>query len=71
MEINFFIILILFILIIEILIFLLILFVKKDFQWILTKADEKPKIDDKKLENFLNFNYSKKNGWDRKPNTKG
>ena len=71
MEINFFNILILLIIIIEILIFLIILFIKKDFQWILTNKDEKPKIDDKKLENFLNSNYSEKTGWDRKPNTRG
>ena len=41
MEINIFNILILLIIIIEILIFLITLFVKKDFQWILTNKDEK------------------------------
>ena len=55
----------------EILLHLLVPFVKKDFQWILTKTDENPLINDEKLIKFLNTNYSEETGWDRKPNTSG
>ena len=56
---------------IEILLHFLVPFIKKDFQWILTKADEYPLINDEKLIKFLNTNYSEETGWDRKPDTSG
>ncbi len=46
-------------------------FLKKDFRWILTKSDEKPKLDKSKLIKFYNESYCEKTGWDRKPGTSG
>lgn len=46
-------------------------FLKKDFRWILTKDDEKPKIDKLKLIEFYNQSYNEKTGWDKKPGASG
>lgn len=55
----------------EILILILVKIFKKKFQWIITREDEKPKVDNIKYEKFFNENFSEDLGWDRKPGTKG
>lgn len=63
--------LILIIIFFEILIRILVKIFKKKFQWIITKEDEKPKVNNIKYEKFFNENFSEDLGWDRKPGTKG
>ncbi len=60
-----------FIFALEILVLLLTFYLKKDFKWIITKADEIPKFDKEKLRRFFEESYSEQTGWDRKPGTSG
>lgn len=60
-----------FIFALEILVLLLTFYLKKDFQWIITKADEIPKFDKEKLRRFFEKSYSEQTGWDRRPGTSG
>ncbi len=58
-------------LILEIIIFFFIKKFKKNFKWLITPEDEFPFKNQEELDEFLNFNYSKELGWDRKPGSKG
>ena len=60
-----------FIVILEIILYLLVNNLKGDFKWLLTKSDEFPKFDSKKLKNFFKNSFDPILGWDRKKNTKG
>ena len=55
-------------LIIEIVFRQIILFVNKEFQWLIIKKDENPKLP-KELSKFLEHGYDKELGWVRKPNS--
>ena len=56
---------------IEIFLYNIVNFLKKDFNWIITSEDEKPKFNKNKLNNFYKNTYNKLLGWDRKKNSKG
>jgi len=47
----------------------LILSVKKQFQWIITKSDERPTLSIQGLKKFISHGYDSELGWVRKPNT--
>lgn len=49
----------------------LINYIKKDFQWIITNKDEFPFNSKKDFEKFLKQNYNFNTGWDRQKKTKG
>ena len=49
----------------------LINYIKKDFQWIITNKDEFPFSSKKDFEKFLKQNYNFNTGWDRQKKTKG
>jgi len=55
----------------ELIIFLLVFFLKKDFQWLITSKDDFPFRSQQELDNFLKTSFSRELGWDRKPLTKG
>jgi len=55
----------------EIFFYILINYIKKDFQWIITNKDEFPFSSKKEFEKFLEQNYNFNTGWDRKKKTKG
>ena len=63
--------LLLLIITIEFFLYILVNFLKKDFQWIITQKDEFPFKSDKELKKFFKNSYSKITGWDRKKNTQG
>tara|TARA_B000000557_G_scaffold220785_1_gene188935 strand:- start:2974 stop:4212 length:1239 start_codon:yes stop_codon:yes gene_type:complete len=68
---TFLLLIILVIFLFEIFLQLLIPYLKKDFQWIITEKDEIPKFDNKILSNFFTNSFDKELGWVRKPNTTG
>ena len=63
--------LIIFLILFEIVLQSLVLWLKKDFQWLITKQDEFPINDQSQLNEFIKKSFSKHTGWERKPNTKG
>ena len=70
MENNyFFIFFILILILFEIIIYLLVLSLKKNFQWLITKRDEKASIPESLIKKFIKDSYHEKLGWDRKANT--
>ena len=54
---------------IESLIFILVNFVRKNFQWLITNKDEFPKFSQRDLEKFFPNGFDSELGWVRKPNT--
>ncbi|MGY5141274.1 MAG: hypothetical protein ACW9W9_07750, partial [Candidatus Nitrosopumilus sp. Bin_571-38] len=56
-------------LILEIILFLIVLNVRKKFQWMITSCDEKPKLSEEGLKKFIPNGYDSELGWIRKPNT--
>tara|TARA_B100000787_G_C16197575_1_gene302058 strand:- start:489 stop:1718 length:1230 start_codon:yes stop_codon:yes gene_type:complete len=60
-----------FIFFIEISLQILVSYLKKDLQWIITKKDEIPKFDNKSLSNFFTNSFDRELGWVRKPNSIG
>jgi len=57
------------VIILEIYLKYLILSVKKQFQWIITKSDERPNLSIQGLKKFIPHGYDSELGWVRKPNT--
>lgn len=57
-------------LIIEISLYLLVNFIRRDFQWLITTADENPKLSEEGLRKFFKSGFDPELGWVRKPNTK-
>ena len=53
----------------ELIFYLIINYVNKRFQWLITNRDEKPKISTSNLEKFFHHGYDEELGWIRKPNT--
>ena len=62
---------IIFIFLVEIFLQILVLYLKKDFQWIVTEKDEMPEFDNESLSNFFKNSFDKELGWVRKPNSVG
>ncbi len=58
-------------LLLEILLILTVKGLRKNFQWLITEADEYPELDKKGLHKFFNSSYDPELGWVRKPNTTG
>ena len=58
-------------LLIEIALILLVIFLKKDFKWLINHSDELPKFDKKALKKFFNNSFDYELGWVRKPLSKG
>ncbi len=56
-------------LVLEISLFLIVSYVRKNFQWLITNCDEKPKLSEEGLEKFIPNGYDSELGWIRKPNT--
>ena len=54
-------------LLIEIALILLVIFLKKDFKWLINHSDELPKFDKKALKKFFNNSFDYEIGWVRKP----
>lgn len=48
---------------------LLVAWLRRDFQWLITRADLVPRIDKNSLERFLAHGFSPELGWERKPGT--
>ena len=63
--------LLIFLILIEIVLQTVVRWLKRDFQWLITKKDEFPINDQIQLNNFIKKNFSKHTGWERKANTKG
>ena len=63
--------LIIFLILFEIVLQSLVNWLKKDFQWLITKQDEFPINDQSQLNEFIKKSFSKHTGWERKPNTEG
>lgn len=57
------------ILILECLALVLIQWLKRDFQWLITSSDERPALNREKLQKFLGRGYEPVLGWERKPDT--
>jgi len=57
--------------IIELVIYMLVNYLRRDFQWLVTKKDEEPPLDRKGLDKFFNISYDPYLGWTRRPNTEG
>lgn len=55
--------------IIEIIAFVWIRYVRKNFQWLITSSDKKPKLSEEGLKKFFEHGYDKELGWIRKSNT--
>ena len=49
----------------------LVQYLRKEFQWLITKKDECPRLDANGLEKFLKSSHDPFLGWTRKPNTCG
>lgn len=57
--------------VVELLSYLIIRFVKKKFQWLITIKDEEPRLSEEGLKKFIPIGYDSELGWIRKPNTAG
>jgi len=55
--------------VIEIFLYFLINYLRKDFQWLITTADETPKLSEEGLRKFFKNGFDPELGWVRKPNT--
>ena len=53
----------------EIILYFWIKILSKKFQWLITKKDENPKLDENGLKKFIDIGYDFELGWIRKPNT--
>ena len=62
---------ILILILLEAFIILLFFWLKKDFQWLISKDDENPKFSKSRFEKFLKNSFDKYLGWDRKATTGG
>lgn len=49
----------------------MVLYLRGDFQWLVTAQDELPKLDRRALEKFLANGFDPELGWVRKPNSEG
>ena len=56
-------------LLIEFFIYIIVKYVNKKFQWLITKNDELPKLSKKGIEKFFKHGFDSELGWVRKPNT--
>lgn len=56
-------------LVLEVFLIVLIKWLKRDFQWLITSEDELPVYNHLKLKEFINFGYCPELGWERKSNT--
>jgi hypothetical protein len=56
---------------VEIFLYLLVNYLRRDFQWLITYKDDLPDIDKDRLAKFLKQSYDSELGWIRKPNTQG
>ena len=68
MSSNFIIYILIIFLSVEIIIISLVLWLKKDFQWLIISTDENITIPTSNIKKFIKENYDEKLGWDRKPN---
>ena len=59
------------ILVIEVILFFLLHYLRKDYQWLILKKDEKPYFEQKSLDKFIKHGYDPILGWVRKPLTSG
>ena len=59
----------LFFFLLEILLILKVKWLKKDFQWLITKEDDLHEIDQTALDKFIKYGYDAELGWERKANT--
>lgn len=55
--------------IVELTLFLIIKYVRKNFQWLITSMDEKPELSVDGLKKFFDYGHDSELGWVRKPNT--
>jgi hypothetical protein len=55
----------------ELLLYGLVQYLRKDFQWLITKQDENPKLDQDGLNRFYAKSFDPDLGWTRRPNTRG
>lgn len=53
----------------EIIFAVLVHWLRRDFQWLITGQDESPVLDREGLKKFIAHGYDPELGWDRKPNT--
>lgn len=60
-----------FLILVEICLFLIVNSFRRQFQWLITEADDYPVLDKKGLEKFFQHGFDPYLGWVRKPNTKG
>jgi hypothetical protein len=56
---------------IELTLYGLVHYLRRDFQWLITRADEKPKLDQSGLDKFYAKSFDPDLGWTRRPNTEG
>ena len=57
---------ILILILLEVVVTLLFFWLKKDFQWLISKNDEDPIFNKSKFDKFLKNSFDKYLGWDRK-----
>jgi len=57
------------IIILELLIMFIVKNLRKQFQWLITSEDERPKLDPEGLKRFIKHGYDPELGWVRKPDT--
>jgi len=57
------------IILIELFFYMIVKFVNKKFQWLITKNDECPKLSEEGIEKFFKHGFDSELGWIRKPNT--
>ena len=69
--IEFIIYLIFFLFSVEIILQVLVRWLKKNFQWLITKEDEFPINNQNEIDQFIKKNFSESTGWDRKVNSEG
>tara|TARA_Y100001935_G_scaffold45095_1_gene36990 strand:+ start:871 stop:2103 length:1233 start_codon:yes stop_codon:yes gene_type:complete len=67
---DYFLIILILVILLESLLYLLIKWLKKDFQWLITSGDKEVKFNASITEKFLSESYNSELGWDRKPNKK-
>jgi len=57
--------------VIELFLYMLVHYMRKDFQWLITKEDEEPWLDKKGLDSFFAKSHDPVLGWTRRKNTEG